>query len=130
MGQRRRAMWLMTTNTRGRFYHGDYQYGEAPRYSVDCLERDSDVEEITPEEVLAELGDWGEAIDDAKAIFGRHPMVTEEACDCGEQHPDNLEHCASPNCTNTGCDACGEIEWCGDEHDEDCGDWFCGECRK
>lgn len=51
-------------------------------------------------------------------------------CQCGEERPNNLESCRSPGCTNTGCDACDEVEWCCDEHDEANGDYFCSECRE
>lgn len=49
-------------------------------------------------------------------------------CDCGEERPNNYQACCSPGCKSHGCDACGEVEWCGDEDDEDSGDWFCSEC--
>jgi len=49
-------------------------------------------------------------------------------CPCGEPRPNGLTTCASPGCSNQGCDACDAVLWCGDEHDEACGDYFCAEC--
>jgi len=53
-----------------------------------------------------------------------------EMCQCGDDESNNLERCRNPGCTNTGCDACGEVEWCCSEHDEANGDYFCMECEQ
>jgi len=50
-------------------------------------------------------------------------------CECGEKRPNNYQGCENPGCNNHGCDACSEVEWCGDEHDDANGDYFCSECR-
>ena len=50
-------------------------------------------------------------------------------CQCGEERPNNLQECQMPGCNNIGCDACSEVEWCGSEHDDANGDYFCSECR-
>ena len=50
-------------------------------------------------------------------------------CDCGEERPDGVRHCAHPGCETRGCDSCGEIEWCCDPDDEADGEYFCEEHR-
>lgn len=76
------GIWLMTrpSGYRGVFYHGDDEYRQAPRYTVEELSEWAktgkgflQVVEITPEEALAELKSWPEAQKDAIAVFERHP---------------------------------------------------------
>lgn len=50
-------------------------------------------------------------------------------CQCGERRPDGIAYCHHPGCERTGCDACGEIEWCCSPYDEADGDYFCSEHR-
>lgn len=50
-------------------------------------------------------------------------------CDCGEEHAANLQSCAAPGCQNTGCDACGSMEYCADDEDDWGGEYFCEMCR-
>lgn len=51
--------------------------------------------------------------------------ITEGAhcAECGECDCDT-QRCVM--CRNFFCYDC--IEWCGEEHDPDCGDWFCETC--
>jgi len=69
---------------------------------------------------------WGSGIE----AFGNHDRCDcTKVCSCGEANPSNLESCSHPGCTVTGCDSCGEIEWCCDLDDEANGDTFCSEHR-
>ena len=54
-------------------------------------------------------------------------MIERQCEDCGEWEPeDGMNRCAS--CGKCLCSEC-EV-WCCEEHDEDCGDWFCPDCAE
>lgn len=88
-GKLRHGVWLMTqpVGYRGMFVHGDKDEVEPPQFTVEQLaegdmkawKRLTDlfrVEEITPEQALAELASWPEAATAAQACFARHPSDT------------------------------------------------------
>jgi len=76
---KRRGVWLMTSNNRGVFFHGDREEAQVPRFTLEELETMSKehdafgADEIPPEGALKELEDWPEARDEAMRIFRRHP---------------------------------------------------------
>ena len=82
----RRGVWLMTrpTGSRGIFFHGDREEAQAPRYTVEELERLEaaqgkdwfQVQEIPPDAALDELASWPAARAEAMNIFARHPLQT------------------------------------------------------
>jgi hypothetical protein len=77
-GKLRRGVWLMTRpdGFRGMFVHGDRDDVQAPEWSVEQLAGGAtpfEVEEITPEEAVAELAGWPDAVRAALAAFERHP---------------------------------------------------------
>lgn len=77
---KRCGIWAMTGEKRGLFFHGDRNEVEPPHWSVAELVKQVEhpdplffrVEEISPQQSLAELGDWPAGQRQLQEIFDRH----------------------------------------------------------
>lgn len=86
-GTLRRGIWAMTggvDSCRGMFIHGNCAEIQGPDYTMAELIRAGteggallDIEEITPEEALAEVANWPAGQDELRAAFARHPKVVQ-----------------------------------------------------